>query len=496
MKNTIKFILILLLISGSITAQIKRVSPDNLTKSAIFGKAVSTFGNWAAISAPGHDTETQYKCGVVFMYYYSEGEWHTHSSISPQDAADLKYFGYSVKLTGNRLFVGATGDNAKGPFSGAVYCYELVNNKWEFKQKIISEGKAAQYFGSSITSIGNTLVIGAYLGSGKTAKSGVVYVYKNLLNSWVLSQNLFDENGNDNQQFGYDIDMQYEGTIIIGSPKANGVKEQAGAVYVFDKSVSGYQFVSKLIDPNGEYGNQFGRSVSLYNNYLAIGSHLSNIQSGTPGTVFLYKKALNKWELNTKISNTYKNKDYFGYDVAISRNYLLVGAPNYNIEDVGNVGSAFLYKNDDGEWKVIDNIKLVGEKPIDYFGSSVFMDSLNLIVGAHLNGDTDKGAAYISKLSAITGETDPLPEYFSLEQNYPNPFNASTRIIYTIKESNITRLILYDILGRKVKTLVNELKEPGKYYYNLTSDRLASGVYFYRIEAGNFVDTKKLMLLK
>ena len=96
------------------------------------------------------------------------------------------------------------------------------------------------------------------------------------------------------------------------------------------------------------------------------------------------------------------------------------------------------------------------------------------------------------------------PIKFSLEQNYPNPFNPSTTIRYTIKENSLVSLKIYDVLGNEVATLVNEVKPAGNYSVNFNSVGLTSGVYFYKLSAGNqstssgqvFTETKKMILLK
>ncbi|MCL5029273.1 MAG: T9SS type A sorting domain-containing protein [Bacteroidetes bacterium] len=85
---------------------------------------------------------------------------------------------------------------------------------------------------------------------------------------------------------------------------------------------------------------------------------------------------------------------------------------------------------------------------------------------------------------------------FRLEQNYPNPFNPSTTIKYTIPIRCYVEILVFDILGRKMNTLVNELKEPGMYQILYTAKNLSSGVYFYRIQAGDYITTKKFILVK
>ena len=97
-----------------------------------------------------------------------------------------------------------------------------------------------------------------------------------------------------------------------------------------------------------------------------------------------------------------------------------------------------------------------------------------------------------------------LPKAFSLAQNSPNPFNPSTTISYAIPESSIevaVKLSVFNIRGQVVKTLVNESQAPGAYLvgWDGTSDtgqRVASGVYFYRLEAGGFISTRKMVVLK
>ena len=78
-------------------------------------------------------------------------------------------------------------------------------------------------------------------------------------------------------------------------------------------------------------------------------------------------------------------------------------------------------------------------------------------------------------------------------QNYPNPFHQNTRINYSIAPSGLVELILYDMQGRPVKLMVNEMKGAGNYVYDL-KQTLAKGVYFYRIRSGKFTDIKKLII--
>jgi len=118
--------------------------------------------------------------------------------------------------------------------------------------------------------------------------------------------------------------------------------------------------------------------------------------------------------------------------------------------------------------------------PLNQFQGTVWMDNLKISVisPTEVNGDNT------------------IPNTFSLSQNYPNPFNPTTIIQYSIKEVSNVKLRVYDMLGREVKTLVNQQQSAGRYNIEFNAANLSSGVYFYRIEAGNFVASKKLLLLK
>jgi hypothetical protein len=89
-----------------------------------------------------------------------------------------------------------------------------------------------------------------------------------------------------------------------------------------------------------------------------------------------------------------------------------------------------------------------------------------------------------------------IPTEFRMYQNYPNPFNPQTNINFDIKEAGMVKIVIYDLLGKEVETLVNQEMKPGKYNVDFFSGNYASGMYFYRITAGSFVDIKKMVLLK
>ena len=179
-------------------------------------------------------------------------------------------------------------------------------------------------------------------------------------------------------------------------------------------------------------------------------------------------------------------------------------------DNPGSANSSLYYShsmNDGVTWS--QNVRLSGSfnpylgwpqqnKMGDYF--HMISDSL----GAHLawaatfNGEQDVyyGRLSFPLVSVDEGGDEKVPTLFSLSQNYPNPFNPVTNFKFSIANSQLTILKVYDILGREVTTLVNEVKQPGSYGVTWDATGIASGVYFCRLSTPEFVQTRKLVLLR
>jgi hypothetical protein len=147
--------------------------------------------------------------------------------------------------------------------------------------------------------------------------------------------------------------------------------------------------------------------------------------------------------------------------------------------------------NDSGyyEFRVTNKISnyeiYVGQVPQGYTSDSIV---------AHA-GDTTANLD-LKALTVVKQSNGNIPKDYSLEQNYPNPFNPTTLIKYQIPESGFVSLKVYDILGNKVETLVNETESAGSYEIKFNGSDLSSGIYFYQLITSNYSATKKFMLLK
>jgi N-acetylneuraminic acid mutarotase len=136
--------------------------------------------------------------------------------------------------------------------------------------------------------------------------------------------------------------------------------------------------------------------------------------------------------------------------------------------------------------------------PRHSFGAVTINDTIYLIGGGDQYGVSPSNvneAFTVSKTSDISNSEHPISS-IDLYQNYPNPFNPFTKITYSISEISFVTLKVYDVLGSEISTLVNEEKTFGSYEVEFDATDLPSGIYFYRLQAGSFVQTKNMALLK
>jgi hypothetical protein len=121
-------------------------------------------------------------------------------------------------------------------------------------------------------------------------------------------------------------------------------------------------------------------------------------------------------------------------------------------------------------------------------------------LGANTNFETSDPAWVPANLLIVDvkdeNKNNLIPRKFSLSQNYPNPFNPTTKIEFQIATFGFVRLKVFDILGNEVVALVNEEKHPGKYEIVFDASKFSSGIYFYQLKTGQYIETKKMILLR
>jgi len=172
---------------------------------------------------------------------------------------------------------------------------------------------------------------------------------------------------------------------------------------------------------------------------------------------------------------------YIAYAKGTSGSYVITSNNNTGGPLSALPGSA--YSNDNGAtWTQINTVPL---------GSMAFSSD-----GFGWSGGVNDAVYKWDNNLVSVGQSKGIVEGFRLEQNYPNPFNPTTKIQFSIVNSQFAILKVFDVLGREVTTLVNEQLQPGSYETTFDASGLASGVYLYRLQAGDFVQTKKILLLR
>jgi len=159
-----------------------------------------------------------------------------------------------------------------------------------------------------------------------------------------------------------------------------------------------------------------------------------------------------------------------------------------------------------GRFRITNSVDFTAVSPNFFWNFSSGGKNYFNVISAYINNeatDITNPELYINQLNNsvldVEAETK-LPTEFSLSDNYPNPFNPSTKISFTIPNVGtglaLSVLKVYDVLGNEIATLVDEHLEAGKYEVTFDASNLASGIYLYRIQAGSFVETKKMILIK
>ena len=180
--------------------------------------------------------------------------------------------------------------------------------------------------------------------------------------------------------------------------------------------------------------------------------------------------------------------------------YIRNAGQNYTVEDL----KVFMTSEDSAITQISGVIQIPSLSPGDTVAQSSYTVRVDTSIfsGEFLfnfeikSGDWSYWKDTVSYIVTGVENEMTLPEEFSLSQNYPNPFNPSTTIKYAIPERAFVELKVYDILGSEVVSLINEEQDVGYYEIDFNAAKLSSGVYLYQLKAGEFIETKKMLLLK
>ncbi|MDH3268219.1 MAG: YCF48-related protein [Ignavibacteria bacterium] len=227
---------------------------------------------------------------------------------------------------------------------------------------------------------------------------------------------------------------------------------------------------------------------SLSNTFFisdSIGWYYGDLSCANPGLGIISKTTNGGLDWTTQLGGS----PYLGYTIAsvffVNENYGWAAGASFpywkgRIWSTTNGGENWVVQLTTGHFKPL--------------GSICFVDENNgWVVGGYgtIFHTTNGGVSFVEE-----EKIDEIPADYNLTNNYPNPFNPSTKIRYSILHTSKVVIKVFDVLGKEIETLVNEEKSVGTYEITWYAENLPSGIYFYQLKAGDFIDTKKMLLLK
>ena len=323
-----------------------------------FGSSVSISGDKILVGAHRDETGADY-AESVYLYDTTTGELQT---IKNPTSLASDYFGLSVSISGDKILVGAHGDDRGAIGSGAAY---LFGTDGILLQTFINPTpKKFDHFGLSLSISGNNILIGG--------DTGAAYLFDATTGN--LLKTINNPTAGGTNQFGSSVSISGNNILIGGDTGA----------YLFDATTG--NLLHTFNHPTAGGTNQFGKSVSISGN---------NILIGEPGTETAYLFDATTGNLLKTINNpTPATKDYFGTSVSISGNNILVGAP-YSDTGANDAGAAYLFDATTGN--LLYTFQKATPNTYDYFGNSVSISGNNVLVGVYDDdtGANDAGAAYL-----------------------------------------------------------------------------------------------------
>lgn len=468
--------------------------------------SISSDGNTAIVGAYGDNNFA----GAAWVYTRSGDVWTQQGNklVGTGAVGIFPYQGSSVSLSadGNTAIVGGLGDSSG---VGAAWVFTRAGGIWTQQgSKLVGTGAVSGINGVrqgtsvSLSSDGNTAIVGGW---GDNSSAGAAWVFTRSGTVWTQQGSKLVGTGAVNSSNGawqgYSVSVSSDGnTALVGGLFDN---DGVGAVWVYTRTGSVWtQQGNKLVGTGAVGSAEQGTSVSLSSNgNTAIVGGFAD--SNAAGAAWVYTRTGGVWsQEGSKLVGTGAVNGFIGASqgtsVSLSSdgNTAIAGGPNDN----SAAGAVWVYTRSGGVWTQLGS-KLVGTGSVGNArqGNSVSLssDGNTVIVG----GPDDNGSAgaawvYTRGASSVWGQSEEVPRRFGLGQNYPNPFNPNTVIKYDVAVSSRVLMSLYDALGREVRTLLDEEKSAGSYQIQFDASDLSTGVYYYQLRAGEFVETRKLILLK
>jgi len=405
--------------SCAVQESVKLLASDG-GASDYFAYAVGLSGN-IAVAGAYKDSDNGSESGSAYIYRSNGSQWTQETKLLPHDGAAGDRFGAAVAVSGNMVFVGAYQDDDRGSQSGSVYVFEFDGGQWvEHTKLLASDGAADDGFGRAVATVDDVLVVGAYRddANGNGSRTGSVYIYQFNGSVWSQTAKLVASDGDADDYFGYSVAISNElpRRIAIGAYNDDDKGSSSGSAYVFVLDGAVWSQEGKLVAPDGNAIDNFGRSVAITGSSkwrVVAGAHMSDDNGSESGSAYIFQHSGSGWTLEVKLLPLDgKAGALFGRSVAITENKLVIGA--FRDDDAGDgtgTGSAYVFGFDGESWQHRGKLLASDGSDGDGFGFCAAVSDENVLVGAYTDdgvGSND-GSAYVFALddSDSDGICDP-----------------------------------------------------------------------------------------
>ncbi len=360
-----------------------------------FGRSVAISGDYAIVGAVGVNSDS----GAAYIYRRDEESgWLVQAKLTASGGEAGDYFGYSVAIDGNYAIVGAYGDN---DYRGSAFIFKYDDEAGWMQEGKFTAGDAEPYdmFGASVSINGDYAIVGA---SGDDNYTGTVYIFKyeesGEGSGWYQQAKLTASDAAVNDRFGCSVSINGD-YAIVGSSGNDESGSSSGAAYIFvHDGESGWIEQAKLMAGDGEAWEYFGLSVAISGDYVIVGAEGDEEGFYTGAAYVFVRDDESGWIEQAKlVADDAAEGDFFGTSVSISGGYAVVGAyACCEMED--GLGAAYIFKRDGTTWTQQSKFTSNRDPSAwDKYGTSVAIDGSYAIVGAYGDDDRgiDSGAAYI-----------------------------------------------------------------------------------------------------
>ena len=313
-------------------------------------------------------------------------------------------FGYSVAISGDYAVAGSPFNDIDGKNNqGAAYVFKRENGTWTLNQKITATtGQADDLFGYSVAIEGDYIIVGAinaYVGT----QQGAAYIFHKESNVWAIPQQLITFNSQNLDNIGCSVSISGD-YAIVGSQTADVTVTDGGAVYIYHRVGNNWNPIQRITASDKTDYDNFGNSVAISGDYLIVGAYHDDIGTNVnQGSAYIFHKNIsNLWiEEQKLIASNGNTNDNFGLSVSISNDYAVIGSPFFDNGANSNQGSTYVFHRVGINWTQDLQILVPDGKSNDAFGYSVCIDGDYLLVGAFNGGavSNNQGLAYLYKKS-------------------------------------------------------------------------------------------------